>query len=57
MLVGLQLGPFRDLFTAMQLLPIEFLQPALLALLGAAYLVHGRAEALKHRAQVINENW
>jgi hypothetical protein len=56
-LLALEFGPFRDLLVALNLLPIEFLQPALLAALGAAYLVHGRGEAVKHRAQVINENW
>ena len=56
-LLALEFGPFRDLLVALNLLPVEFLQPALLAALGAAYLVHGRGEAVKHRAQVINENW
>jgi len=53
----LEFGPLQDLFVALNLLPLEFLQPVLLVALGAAYLVHGRGEAVKHRAQVINENW
>lgn len=56
-MLALGFGPSRDLSVALNLLPLEFLQPALLAALGAAYLIHGRGEAVKHRAQVINENW
>lgn len=56
-LLALQLGLFHDLFVALNLLHVEYLQPALLLALGAAYLIHGRGEAVKHRAQVINENW
>ena len=56
-LLALELGPFRDLFLALNRLPVEFVAPALLAALGVAYLLHGRGEAVKHRAQVINENW
>lgn len=56
-LLALGFGLFGDLSAALNLLPVEFLQPAMLAALGAAFLLHGRGEAVKHRAQVINENW
>jgi hypothetical protein len=57
LLVAVELAPFGDAQRVLPALPLEFLEPVLMLVLGGAFLLHGRGEAVRYRAQVIEEHW
>jgi hypothetical protein len=56
-LTGLSFVPMIEVAYALAALQTALLRPASLILLGLAYVLQGRSDAIRHRLQVINAKW
>jgi hypothetical protein len=56
-IIGVMLIPVIEVAYYFVAWPTEIVRPALFIALGAAYLLEGQSAAIRHRLQIINENW